>query len=328
MNASPAPVVSTASTFGLTRWSREPVRLSATRAPAAPRVTTTERGPSARSAGAQSCGPSPASSPRMYRASCSLTTSGSQAASTSPGSGAGGEGLRTSRVSGPRPRTVSATVSSGISSCTEITRAAASSGAAARTSSGVRRPLAPGETTMLLSPEGSTVISATPVGAPPTRTPSVSTPAARWESSNRRPWSSSPTRASRAVLAPRRAAASDWLAPLPPGWTARSEPRTVSPGAGRRSTPITRSALADPTTSRSYRSSGALSCMGVLPAFVGPGSTVRCAGRVQEKSATFSRVTTLTGTFTVLATSSSFAALTAFCTAIFPSSAGCWATDA
>ncbi|CAM5442326.1 hypothetical protein SCYAM73S_03701 [Streptomyces cyaneofuscatus] len=251
MNASPAPVVSTASTFGPTRWSRESVRLSATSAPSAPRVMTTERGPSASRAGAHSCGAPPAVSPRMYRASCSLTTSGSQAASTSSGSGAGGDGLRTRRAPGPRPRAVSATVSRGISSCTETTRAAASSGAAARTSSGVRRPLAPGDTTMLLSPEGSTVISATPVGAPPTRTPSVSTPAARWLSSNSRPWSSSPTRASSAVRAPNRAAATAWLAPLPPGWTARSEPSTVSPGAGRRSTPITRSALAEPTTRRS-----------------------------------------------------------------------------
>ncbi len=92
VNASPAPVVSRASTLGLTRWSRDSVRLSATRAPAAPRVITTERGPSASRAGAQSCGDSPAPSPRMYRASCSLTTSGSQAASTSSGAGRAGTG--------------------------------------------------------------------------------------------------------------------------------------------------------------------------------------------------------------------------------------------
>ncbi|CAM5534737.1 hypothetical protein SMICM304S_00188 [Streptomyces microflavus] len=49
---------------------------------------------------------------------------------------------------------------------------------------------------------------------------------------------------------------------------------------------------------------------------------------VRRKSATFSRVTTLTGTFTVFSTVSPFAALTAFWTAILPSSLGCWATDA
>lgn len=40
---------------------------------------------------------------------------------------------------------------------------------------------------MLLSPDGSTVISATPVGAPPDSTAVVSTPAERSESSSRWP---------------------------------------------------------------------------------------------------------------------------------------------
>nr|MCF0101958.1 hypothetical protein [Streptomyces sp. MH191] len=244
-------MVSTASTFTEGTRTGAPVP-SATTAPAAPSVTTTERGPSASSARAQSSGvpPSPAP-PATTRASCSLTISGSQAARTSGGSARGGEGFSTNRVSSGRFRTTSTTVSSGISNCAETTREACSRPSAARTSAGVSRALAPGETTMLLSPEGSTVISATPVGAPPTSTPAVSTPDSACESSSSRPCPSSPTRASRAVRAPRRAAATAWLAPLPPGWTARSEPRTVSPAPGRRSTPITRSALAEPTTSRS-----------------------------------------------------------------------------
>lgn len=250
VNASPAPVVSTAST--LTAGIRATPCADATSAPSAPSVTTTERGPLASRIRAQSSGVSPtAESPRITFASCSFTISGSQAASTSVGSGRGGDGFRTNRLSSARLRTTSTTVSSGISSCADTTRDAWKRLAAAWTSPGVSRPFAPGDTTMLLSPDGSTVISATPVGAPPTRTPTVSTPDARCESSSSRPCASSPTRASRAVRAPSRAAATAWFAPLPPGWTARSEPSTVSPAPGRRSTPITRSALADPTTRRS-----------------------------------------------------------------------------
>ncbi len=250
MNASPAPVVSTACTF--TDATRKTPSADATSAPSAPSVTTTDRGPFASRIRAQSSGVSPtAESPRITLASCSLTMSGSQAASTSAGRGRGGEGFRTKRLSGARFRTTSTTVSSGISSCVETTLELWNRHPAALTSWGVSRPLAPGETTMLLSPDGSTVIRATPVGASPTRTPTVSTPASRCESSSSRPWSSSPTRASSAVRAPSRAAATAWFAPLPPGWTARSEPSTVSPAPGRRSTPITRSALADPTTRRS-----------------------------------------------------------------------------
>src|SRR5690606_329573 len=251
VNASPAPVVSTARTA--TDGTRTVPSAEATSAPSPPSVTTTDRGPFASSSRAQSSGSSlrPPASPRMTFASCSLTISGSQAASTSVGRGCGGDGLRTNRPPGARQRTTSTTVSSGSANCADTTREAWKRLPAARTSCGASRPLAPGETTMLLSPDGSTVISATPVGAPPTSTPTVSTPADRCESSSSRPCASSPTRASRAVRAPSRAAATAWLAPLPPGWTARSEPSTVSPAAGRRSTPITRSALADPTTRRS-----------------------------------------------------------------------------
>lgn len=187
VNASPAPVVSTASTF--TDGTRTtPPAADATSAPSAPSVTTTERGPLASRTRAQSSGRSPTrESPRITFASCSLTISGSQAVSTSCGSGRGGDGFSTKRLSGASERTTSTTVSSGISSCVETTREAWKRLAAARTSPGASRPLAPGETTMLLSPDGSTVISATPVGAPPTSTPTVSTPAARCESSSSRP---------------------------------------------------------------------------------------------------------------------------------------------
>src|SRR5581483_9793567 len=63
-----------------------------------------------------------------------------------------------------------------------------------------------------------------------------------------RPKSSSPTRPSRRTCAPRRAAATAWLAPLPPPPVRRSRPETVSPGVGRRGTKTTRSVLMEPTT--------------------------------------------------------------------------------
>ncbi|MDH6490094.1 hypothetical protein M2157_006093 [Streptomyces sp. SAI-127] len=186
VKASPAPVVSTASTF--TDATRVIPAEEATSDPCAPSVTTTDRGPFASSSRAQSSGASLThASPRITFASCSLTISGSQAARTSVGSGRGGDGFSTNRLPGARFRTTSTTVSSGISSCVDTTREAWKRLTALRTSPGVRRPLAPGDTTMLLSPDGSTVISATPVGAPPTSTPTVSTPAARCESSSSRP---------------------------------------------------------------------------------------------------------------------------------------------
>ncbi len=176
VKASPAPVVSTASTRGLgTRWYAP--ETSAVSAPSAPSVITTDRGPGVRSPRAQSSGVSPASSsPRITLASCSLTTRGLQAANSSAGSGIGGDGFSTKRDSGASIRTAFVTDSRGISSCADTTFAAAIKGADARMSSGVRRLLTPGETTMLLSPEGSTVISATPVGAPQTSTPAVVDP--------------------------------------------------------------------------------------------------------------------------------------------------------
>jgi len=46
----------------------------------------------------------------------------------------------------------------------------------------------------------------------------------------------------------RRAAAQAWLAPLPPGMRWKSEPRVVSPGAGRCGTVTTKSILREPVT--------------------------------------------------------------------------------
>src|ERR1700747_1086334 len=48
---------------------------------------------------------------------------------------------------------------------------------------------------------------------------------------------------------PARAAATAWLAPLPPPKVLNSPPRTVSPGFGRRSQKTTRSVLDEPATS-------------------------------------------------------------------------------
>ena len=47
---------------------------------------------------------------------------------------------------------------------------------------------------------------------------------------------------------PRRAQATAWFAPLPPGTRAKAPPPTVSPRSGRRSTRTTRSRLTEPTT--------------------------------------------------------------------------------
>ena len=48
--------------------------------------------------------------------------------------------------------------------------------------------------------------------------------------------------------APARAAATAWLAPLPPQWTAKVPPTTVSPGPGRAAECTTRSTLTLPKT--------------------------------------------------------------------------------
>ena len=115
---------------------------------------------------------------------------------------------------------------------------------AASTSATPTSALTPELTTMVFSPASSTVISASPVGAPSIRcTWRASTPSSRSAASRKSP-PSSPRRAPTNVTScPRRAAATAWLAPLPPAWRCGEPPSTVSPGAGSRRTPTTRSTL-------------------------------------------------------------------------------------
>lgn len=88
----------------------------------------------------------------------------------------------------PAAAAAARTDSMGISSWRETTEAAAMVSFAAATSCGVRAALAPGETTMLLSPSGSTRIMAVPVrAASSTITGVTSVPASRWAPSSSSP---------------------------------------------------------------------------------------------------------------------------------------------
>jgi hypothetical protein len=100
---------------------------------------------------------------------------------------------------------------------------------------------------MEFSPAADTAMSAVPVGSGTVRTSSVTPSAARLARS-RVPGSSSPNAPTNVVSAPARAAAVAWLLPLPPAWVANPVASTVSPGAGIRSTWLTRSRLPLPTT--------------------------------------------------------------------------------
>ena len=109
--------------------------------------------------------------------------------------------------------------------------------------------LAPGATTMRFSPDWSTAIMARPVGTPgTTRVRAALTPSARRAASSRRPKSSSPTQPAIRTPAPSRAAATAWLAPLPPGVKRAAEPSTVTPGAGSRGTVTEMSMFRLPST--------------------------------------------------------------------------------
>ena len=109
--------------------------------------------------------------------------------------------------------------------------------------------MAPGATTIALLPASSTVISATPEGASDVNaTYVVSTPSSRKLSRDLRPNTSLPSRATKDTFAPSLAAATAWLAPLPPGTIRKSPPRIVSPGTGIRADLTTRSMFELPTT--------------------------------------------------------------------------------
>src|SRR5260221_7176176 len=86
---------------------------------------------------------------------------------------------------------------------------------------------------------------------------------------------SPPTRATNVTCAPTRAAATAWLAPLPPAAVVRSPPKTVSPGIGSRSARTIISVLDEPTTMT--RAGGM-----VQPAFSQKrrGTVDRCASRL------------------------------------------------
>ena len=76
-------------------------------------------------------------------------------------------------------------------------------------------------------------------------------PSACSAASSAAPWASCPTAPSIATRAPWRAAATAWLAPLPPPSVSKPLPVSVSPGAGRRGVRMRRSMFGLPTTSTS-----------------------------------------------------------------------------
>jgi hypothetical protein len=101
---------------------------------------------------------------------------------------------------------------------------------------------------MELSPFGSRRMVAVPDILDARRTRDVSTPAERRSPRIASPNPSLPTTPTIKARPPSRAAAQDWLAPLPPVDVARSPPRTVSPGTGRRATRWTMSRFRLPNT--------------------------------------------------------------------------------
>ncbi len=188
--------------------------------------------------------------PARAAASCSLGVRTETRASRPSSSGRAGAGLRTTGTPiSPAFRTAASTVASGDSSWTRTISAAANASPAASTSAAERSALAPEATEMLFSPRSSTVIKAMPEGDAGARaTKRVSIPSASKAARARAPNSSSPTRATKVTRPPARAAATAWLAPLPPAAMENSPPRTVSPGRGMRGTRMIMSVLELPTT--------------------------------------------------------------------------------
>src|SRR4029450_6210439 len=82
----------------------------------------------------------------------------------------------------------------------------------------------------------------------PRRSSPSSTPARRSPASASSANESSPTAPQKRTCAPRRAAATAWFAPFPPGTRSSVASVTVSPGRGRRPTRAPRSRSAEPTT--------------------------------------------------------------------------------
>ena len=163
MNASPAPVGSTASTWMEGMWCNAPA--SSTSAPRAPSVMMTTRGPRPSSRRPAT----PASSivvtgrPVSVSVSVSLGTQKSQRPRSSSGRAAAGAGFRIVRtLAALATRNASSVVSMGISSWQMRTSAAWITWALRWTSSGESPMLAPGTTTMKFWALSSTKIGATP----------------------------------------------------------------------------------------------------------------------------------------------------------------------
>ena len=220
-------------------------------------MTTTARGPCSASARAVAS-PSVAGSgaPSSVPSSPRFGTSTSTRRRTSSGTGRAGAGLRTTV---PRALAAPAAVASGGTSWpSSTTPALAMASCADSTSATPTSALTPELTTMVFSPASSTVMRARPVGAPSMRcTWRVSTPSSCSAASRKSPPSSAPTRPTMLTSWPSRAAATAWFAPLPPAWRCGAPPKTVSPGAGSRRTPTTRSTLRLPTTQTLIRCAGA-----------------------------------------------------------------------
>ena len=118
-----------------------------------------------------------------------------------------------------------------------------------RTSVDSRSALAPGTMTIAFSPFADTLIKACPVGCRELiLTIPVSTALSCKKARIVLPASSAPVAPIINVAAPIRAAATAWLAPLPPGKCARRRATTVSPGCGNLSTKATTSWLIEPST--------------------------------------------------------------------------------
>ena len=116
-------------------------------------------------------------------------------------------------------------------------------------SAGNRLALAPGATTIQFSPSSFTIIRATPDGAVSSvKTKSVLIFSFCKPSMVCLPKISLPTFATRVTLPPSLAAATAWLAPLPPAFIKKVPPSNVSPGNGSVAAFTTISVLALPTT--------------------------------------------------------------------------------
>ena len=228
VNVSPAAVVSTASTRGgLTRARSSPCRDNT--APAAPNVVASM----------------PVHARRLspyHAASVSLTTIRSARCSTETSTCLAG--ARLAQKNPEKFVAAFATVSVGTSSW-QISASACGT----TSDSAVRLRFAPGATTIWLSPDLATAISATPVATSLTTTTLArSTPPSRSRASASSASASLPTQPTMMTSAPSRLAASAWFAPLPPGKRPSSASVTVSPATGRRSAVATMSRLIEPIT--------------------------------------------------------------------------------